>query len=182
MTTQRRSREQNRPSMEAKLTSSAGNLDAIMRRETARKQQQNGNLFSLPCDLVVIDNFAGSRQEELIALRNDQLREIRRNGSWVYAVNINNGTEGYIPASYCMSINRRSKDDSQIGKERPRSDGDHFVERQQSGNYFDPFDMTDTPSNGLEKVFSLADSTPFNKNNKGLLVVLYDFEGTRSFF
>ena len=115
-------------SAEAQMTSSAGQLEALLRRENARKQMIADEQQAPDFDLVVLQNFNPTRKEELLAFKNDKLKEVRRLGDWIYAINIKNRAEGYIPAAFCTSAAKMLKSDwPTTRRERTRSqDGERY--------------------------------------------------------
>ena len=141
--------------------------------------------------LVVTQTFKPSKKEELLAFKNDQLKEIKRLGDWIYVVNVRTRIEGYIPASYCSRVktdqpdwspSRHSKSDwLATRRERPKSqevESSGENRHQEAGNYFDPMsDLGSQQNLEGQRVFTISDSEAFVRENKGLLVVMFDFEG-----
>ncbi|XP_075254615.1 uncharacterized protein LOC142346022 [Convolutriloba macropyga] len=177
-------------SNEAQMTSSAGRLEALMRRETMRRQLMGEEQGPVDYDLVVTQTFKPSKKEELLAFKNDQLKEIKRLGDWIYVVNVRTRIEGYIPASYCSRVktdqpdwspSRHSKSDwLATRRERPKSqevESSGENRHQEAGNYFDPMsDLGSQQNLEGQRVFTISDSEAFVRENKGLLVVMFDFE------
>ena len=135
-------------------------------------------------ELIVVQNFQATRSDELSVFKDDRLKEIRREGDWIYALDKKTNFQGYVPESVCVRYSRgsrRSMDDWELSvRRRAKTDSIGYqgtLLSYQNSNYFEPVDMSLQQSLFTQKINTLADATPFEKSFKGKLVVLFDFEG-----
>ena len=145
-------------------TSSIGRITGSASIETlVRVGIEKKNGFQPNSKMVVLHDFNPCVDDELEVKRGQVVNILYQENDWVYVIAENN-SEGFIPHSYCASINSQIADlASNVKKKLPRNGLDQDLE-----NHIQPDPDSYFPN------FSLTTNT-FLKDPLGRYLVLYTF-------